>query len=232
MSDSSDGFGCFGCIGSLILLSVTYYAITYIIEYWYVALIITVIILAIIIKSTSSEEYKKAEKERLRKEEVLKLQEDKEFARFFPDVEDKYNSVMSALEERKNSVYLEYVQDIYLKNRELFTKLKEIKVKAGEAKKLATDLERQLTGTQENNEKNKVSEKHYEKARLRFIEYKEYYEKIKETINGTAQDFLNVKGDLILGESDGIEQTNSTLLSLKAKSETINYMLNEMPNYD
>ena len=246
MSDSSDGCGYSGCIGTIIalviinaLISALSSVFAFIMEYWYVILIITVIVGVLIVKIassvTSSEEYQKAEKKRLKKEKLLKLQEDKEFRKFFPNVEDMYNGVMSVLTEREDSAYLEYVQDLYLKNRELFTKSKEIIGKAEKTKKLVAELEMQLAKTQENNEKNNLSEKHLEKAKSRFEEYKKYLETIKETINGTAQDFLNVKGNLMLGESEAsnnFEQMDNTLNSLKAKSDTINYVLNNMPNYD
>ena len=140
---------------------------------------------------------------------------------------------MSLLQEKKDHVYLEFVQNIYNKNKELYAKSKEIVSATKKTKELISELEKQLSSCKRTNEKNNLSEKHLETAKRRLMEYKDYLITINEAISSTAQDFLNVKGDLILSRSaQNFEKIDNTLTSLKSKSNTMNYILNNIPYYD
>ena len=84
-------------------------------------------------------------------------------------------------------------------------------------------------------EKNSISEKHLKTAISRHEQYMKCLENIDKAITETAQDFLNVKSEVMLSDSnpsDTFGMVEETIAALEAKSKSLSYIQSNLPIFE
>ncbi len=159
-----------------------------------------------------------------------------DFEKAYPEVTKKYFSVIDCIQKRGGNleVYKNIVKDIYLRSMDLHFKIKEIKDKANKYKTVVSELKKTLSLSSDE-ERNSISINNLQKAEAKLEKYEQYIQEVNNTINGTAQDFLNIEIELMNNDfkkSDDFNEIESSLNSLEAKSKSLAYIQSHFPVFD
>lgn len=191
-------------------------------NFFYTALVVIIIInVSLYFKSLVE-----AKNNRLKKE-------DKEFASAFPYVADKYQSLIAELNQRQQKFdnIKKCVIDLYQKDKELNIKLIDFCNEEEKYGKLVHELKYSLSIADKEN-KNNISDQHLKIAMDKYSKIKKSTEEIRKAISETAQDFLNIKSELILNDSDYNKVSEKAISLLKTKIKELTAVQNNITYVD
>ena len=157
-----------------------------------------------------------------------------EFKAIFPTVTKNYDNLIEVIKERgkKAEVYLSNVENIYSKDKDLFFKTDEIRESYLKTVSLIEELQKSINISSKS-EKVLTTQKHLLIAITKKVKYEKYLKEIIENIESTAQDFLNVKSEIILNETPNqLESVDNSIRLLEAKSNALAIIQQNTPNFD
>lgn len=169
-------------------------------------------------------------------DELVDKNKKSDFAKAYPEVAKRYSSVIDCIQKNDINleVYKKIVKDIYLRSMDLHFRSKEIKDKANKYKSIVSELKKTLSLSSDE-ERNSISINNLQKAEAKLEKYEQYIQEVNNTINGTAQDFLNIEIELMNNDfkkSDDFNEIESSLNSLEAKSKSLAYIQSHLPVFD
>ena len=220
-NNNKRGFYFFGILGYLLacfILSLKFNFVD-------VFIFITFITLMISIKT-----------ELMLKERNRRIEEEreKEFLLQYPEVAEKYKGALAILEKKgKNFESYEYITvNILGKAKELYFSRKKIIEDKKSIAATRIELEDVINEAETKNDKISMLQKRLEKIQRREIIYNKYIEDTQEAIKSTIYDFVGIKADIELANSNGTKQIKLDNKALEEKSKLLSDLQKQLPLFD
>lgn len=169
-----------------------------------------------------------------KKQKDLELEQEKEFFHLYPDIEEKYKSALKVLDEKGKNfiVYRELTVALLGKTKELYFSRKKIIQDNQRISETINELEKVIKDSKIKNDKISMLEKRLEKARKKSNLYIKFINDTQEAIVSTIYDFVGIKADIELANSDTTKQIKLDNRALEEKSKTLSYLQEHLPVLD